>query len=146
MFFDRSTSGNVITVRRSDPEMPPPRVGGSGGLPRAVSEDPAPNVRQFLVSLQSDVRSLTRTETANAVIAVTPTEVERVARTVAKLRGRYLAQVLDLGHPNRPPLTDSEIGQLQRSREWYEEIERGFAALRSAIETGEVPLEGIRRD
>lgn len=143
MFFDRSTSGNVIAVRGRGTEAPPSHTGGSGGPSHAAS---GPNVRQFLVSLQGDVRALTRAETVSAVIAVTPAEVERIARAVAKLRGRYLVQVLDLGHPDRPPLTESEVGQLRRSREWYQEIERGFAELRSAIETGEVPLEGVRRD
>jgi len=145
MFFDRSASGNVVVARKRDPE-PSLRPIGHRGSELAPTDVAAPNVRQFLVSLQGDVRSLTRAETANAVIAVTPTEVERVARVVARLRGRYLAQVLDLGHPNRPPLTEAEIVQLRRSREWYQEVEQGFAALRSAIETGEVPLEGVRRD
>ncbi|WP_162912909.1 hypothetical protein [Rhodospirillaceae bacterium SYSU D60014] len=146
MFFDRSTSDNVIAVRRRNAGTTSPRHHGSEDSLPTIANSPSPNVRQFLCYVQSDLRALTRTETVNAVIAVTPSEVERVARAVAKMRGRYLAQVLDLGHADRPPLTEADVAQLRRAREWYEEVERGFTALRSAIETGELPLEGVRRD
>jgi hypothetical protein len=106
----------------------------------------SPNVRQYLFHLSSDARRLNETELRNAVVGVTPVEVERVARTVAKLRGRYLAQVVDTGAAAQGPLTRGEIEQLRQARENYEEMEAGFAALRAAIESGEIPLEGVRRD
>lgn len=111
-----------------------------------VSRIPAPSVRQYLFNLAGDTRRLSEAEVRNAVVGVTPVEVERVARAVARLRGRYLAQVVDIGAAAQGPLTRGEIEQLRAARENYEEMEAGFAALRGAIEAGEVPLEGIRRD
>jgi hypothetical protein len=111
-----------------------------------VSRIPAPSVRQYLFNLTGDARRLTESEVRNAVVGVTPLEVERVARAVARLRGRYLAQVVDIGAAAQGPLTRGEIEQLRAARENYEEMEAGFTALRGAIEAGEVPLEGIRRD
>jgi hypothetical protein len=105
-----------------------------------------PNVRQYLLHLATDARRLCESEVRNAVVGVTPTEVERVARAVAKLRGRYLAQVVDAGAAAQGPLTRGEIDQLRLARENYEELEAGFTALRRAIEVGEVPLEGVRHD
>lgn len=146
MFFDRPTSGNVIAVRTREPEPLPSRPSGSGRAMPAAADSASPNVRQFLYYVQSDLRALTHAETVNAVIAVTPSEVERVARIVAKLRGRYLAQILDLGHADRAPLNEADVERLRRAREWYQEVERGFTELRTAIESGELPLDGVRRD
>lgn len=119
----------------------PPRRNGT-----AVSRIPAPSVRQYLFNLAGESRRLSESEVRNAVVGVTPIEVERVARAVARLRGRYLAQVVDIGAAAQGPLTRGEIEQLRAARENYEEMEAGFAALRGAIEAGEIPLEGIRRD
>jgi hypothetical protein len=116
---------------------------GSGAV---VSRIPAPSVRQYLFNLTGDARRLSESEVRNAVVGVTPVEVERVARAVARLRGRYLAQVVDVGAAAQGPLTRGEIEQLRAARENYEEMEAGFTALRGAIESGEIPLEGIRRD
>lgn len=113
---------------------------------RAKTIPANPNVRQYLLHLATDSRRLCESEVRNAVVGVTPTEVERVARAVAKLRGRYLAQVVDVGAAAQGPLTRGEIDQLRLARENYEELEAGFAALRRAIEVGEVPLEGVRHD
>lgn len=120
-----------------------PAKSGGGGI---VSRIPAPNVRQYLFNLAGETRRLNETEVRNAVVGVTPVEVERVARAVARLRGRYLAQVVDIGAAAQGPLTRGEIEQLRVARQNYEELETGFAALRNAIEAGEIPLEGIRRD
>jgi hypothetical protein len=113
---------------------------------RSKSVPANPNVRQYLLHLASDSRRLSEAEVRNAVVGVTPTEVERVARAVAKLRGRYLAQVVDAGAAAQGPLTRGEIDQLRLARENFEEMEAGFNALRRAIEAGEIPLEGVRRD
>ncbi len=127
--------------------VPAPRsdaAGADGGRGKLYPANP--NVRQYLLHLAADARRLSESEVRNAVVGVTPTEVERVARAVAKLRGRYLAQVVDAGAAAQGPLTRGEIDQLRQARENYEEMEAGFAALRRAIEAGEIPLEGVRRD
>ncbi len=105
-----------------------------------------PNARQYLLHLTADTRRVSEQEVRSAVVAVTPTEVERVARAVAKLRGRYLAQIVDAGTAKQGAPSRGEVEQLRHARESYEELESGFATLRAAIEAGEIPLEGVRRD
>jgi hypothetical protein len=102
----------------------------------------APSIGQYLCHLNHDMRNFTRAETTNAVIGATPAELQRVVRLAAKLRGRYLAQVVDLGNPKRGPITEGDIRDLGRAREMYEEIDRGLAALRNAIESGDLDVDG----
>lgn len=124
-------------------------IGGERGRGQALvsSALPArPNARQYLFHLTADARRVSEQEVRSAVVAVTPTEVERVARAVAKLRGRYLAQIVDAGTAKQGAPGRGEVEQLRQARENYEELESGFATLRAAIEAGEIPLEGVRRD
>lgn len=120
--------------------------GSRGDAGRGYVLPASPSIRQYLFHLTADARRVNESEVRNAVVGVTPVEIERVARAVAKLRGRYLAQVVDTGATAQGPLTSGEVEQLRQARENYEELEAGFAALRAAIESGEVPLEGVRRD
>jgi len=53
--------------------------------------------------------------------------------------------VVDLGNPKRGPITEADIRDLGRAREMYEEIDRGLMALRGAIESGDLDLEGTAR-
>jgi hypothetical protein len=131
-----------------------PAADPSGNMVRLMGEDAkrrakllatAPSVGQYLCHLSHDMRNFTRAETANAVIGASPGELQRVVRLAAKLRGRYLAQVVDLGNPKRGPITESDIRDLGRAREMYEEIDRGLNALRHAIESGDLDLEGTQR-
>lgn len=126
-------------------------VAPANGAPRHESDrgyalPQSPSIRQYLFHLSTDARHIAEAEVRNAVVGVTPVEIERVARTLAKLRGRYLAQVVDAGAGAQGALTRGEVEQLRQARESYQELEAGFAALRAAIESGEIPLEGVRRD
>ena len=104
----------------------------------------APTVKQFLYQLIGDAKKLARREALNAVIDASPREIERLAWLVARLRGRYLAQVVDLA--NNPEMFpgEIEIAELRRARERYEETERGFAAIKAALGDGEIVLRGVR--
>lgn len=113
--------------------------------PGAAQPAPAaPTVRQFLYQLIGDAKKLARREALNAVIDASPREIERLAWLVARLRGRYLAQIVDLG--NNPDMLpgELEIAELRRARERYEEAERGFAAIKTALGEGEIVLRGVR--
>lgn len=103
-----------------------------------------PSVGQYLHHLQHDLKSYVRAETVNAVIGATPGEIQRVARIVAKLKGRYLATLMDLGNAAKGPVGESEVRELRRVREMYEEVELGLARLREAIEMGDLELDGVR--
>jgi len=104
----------------------------------------APTLKQFLYQLIGDAKKLARREALNAVIDASPREIERLAWLVARLRGRYLAQIVDLG--NNPEMFpgELEISELRRARERYEEAERGFAAIKAALGDGEIVLRGVR--
>jgi hypothetical protein len=105
-----------------------------------------PNVGQYLHHLQHDLKSYVRAETVNAVIGATPGEIQRVARIVAKLKGRYLATLMDLGNAAKGPIGESEVRDLRRAREMYEEVELGLTRLREAVEMGDLELDGVRAD
>lgn len=105
-----------------------------------------PNVGQYLHHLQHDLKSYVRAETVNAVIGTTPGEIQRVARVAAKLKGRYLATLMDLGNPTKGPIGEAEVRELRRFREMYEEIELGLTRLREAIEVGDLELDGVRSE
>ena len=105
-----------------------------------------PSVGQYIYHLQHDLKSYVRAETVNAVIGATPGEIQRVARIVAKLKGRYLATLMDLGNAHKGPIGDAEVRELRRAREMYEEVELGLTRLREAIEAGDLELDGVRGD
>src|SRR6185503_17475546 len=105
-----------------------------------------PSVGQYIYHLQHDLKSYVRAETVNAVIGATPGEIQRVARIVAKLKGRYLATLMDLGNATKGPVGESEVRELRRSRERYEEVELGLTRLREAIEAGDLELDGVKGD
>ena len=110
-----------------------------------VFENP-PTVGQYLYHLASDVRNFTRAEISGTVVGATPAEVQRLARLVAKLKGRYFAQALDLTSSEHGPISESDVRYLERARFMYEEVERALDSLRHAIETGDLALEGLRKD
>jgi hypothetical protein len=106
----------------------------------------APSVGQYLVHLASDIRSFTRAEINGTVVGATPAEVQRLARLTAKLKSRYFAQALDLTSVEHGPISENDIRFLERARFMYEEVERALDSLRHAIETGDLSLEGLKRD
>ena len=114
----------------------------------AAARNPArtPSVGQYIYHLAHDLKSYVRAETVNAVIGATPGEIQRVARIVAKLKGRYLATLMDLGNAHKGPIGDSEVRELRRAREMYEEVELGLTRLREAIEAGDLELDGVKAD
>jgi hypothetical protein len=131
-------AANAENARPAVPFAPPPQ--------RAKVFENVPSVGQYLYHLTSDIRAFTRAETEHAVQACTPVEVQRVARLLAKLKGRYLAQIVDLASSKRGPIGEMDIAEIRRSREMAEELELGLKALRSAIEIGDLPLAGVKND
>src|SRR6185436_5108582 len=73
------------------------------------------SARQYLYQLNLESKALTRAEALEAVAGVTGDEVRRVARVLARLRGRYLARIIDLGTATteRKTLTEGEIVELR---------------------------------
>jgi hypothetical protein len=117
---------------------------------RPATVDPtrqAVSAPQYLRELETFQRQQFQSEIANTVMTVTASEVEGAIRLAAKLRGRYLAKVLDAGAPShKRPFGDLETKELARTREMAEEMQRGVDALRHAIETGELQIPGVRKN
>ena len=124
-----------------------PQAAVSLAVPRHGNiSPPPPSIGQYLYHLNTDIRAFTRAETEHAVHTCTPAEVQRVARLLAKLKGRYLAQIVDLGSNMRGPIGEMDIANIRRAREMAEEVELGLLALRHAIESGDLPLAGVKAD
>lgn len=113
---------------------------------RAQFFERTPSVGQYLYHLAADLKNFNRAETQNAVVGATPVEVQRLGRILAKLKGRYLAQALDLGAVNHGPVTEVDIHNLERARFMYEELDRAVSLVRSSIEAGDLTLEGLQKD
>lgn len=111
---------------------------------QGASVPAAPTVRQFLSQLAAQERKLGRREALNAVIDVAPGEIEKLARLVARLRGRYLAKLIDLGNTVDTLPGELEVAEIRRVRERYEEMEQGLAAVKAALAEGDLTLRGVR--
>ncbi len=141
------TTGNVTPLKVPQAgfaEVRQPRAPLPQG--RAKAFENVPSVGQYLYHLNSDIRAFTRAETAHAVTSCTPIEVQRVARLLAKLKGRYLAQIVDLASGKRGPIGEMDVVDIRRAREMAEEVELGLTALRSAIENGDLALDGVKAE
>jgi len=138
----QATAKQPIRLMREQPAAAPATAKPAA----ARSAARTPSVGQYIYHLQHDLKSYVRAETVNAVIGATPGEIQRVARIAAKLKGRYLATLMDLGNANKGPIGDPEVRELRRTREMYEEVELGLMRLREAIEAGDLELDGVKAD
>jgi len=139
-------SAAVAAARPANTNGPVLRAPTLAPKERGRTYENAPTVGQYLYHLASDIRNFTRAEISGTVVGATPAEVQRLARLTAKLKGRYFAQALDLTSGEHGPISESDIRYLERSRFMYEEVERALDSLRHAIETGDLALEGLKRD
>jgi hypothetical protein len=137
---EKASPAPIRLVRAQPAALASPKPPAGGGVTRT------PSIGQYLYHLQHDLKSYVRAETVNAVIGATPGEIQRVARIAAKLRGRYLATLMDLGNASKGPVGESQVRELRRTREMYEEVELGLARLRDAIEAGDLELDGVKSD
>ncbi len=130
-------AGRTIAVGTPKPEPKPAAV---DPIRHAVS--PA----QYLRELAGFARGEAKSEIAKAVLTVTPTEVEAAINLSARLRGRYLARILDAGQiAAKRPFGETETKELAKMREMAEEMQKGVEALKRAIESGELNVPGLRQ-
>ena len=113
-------------------------AGKGGGLPRK-----GVNRQQFLRELDAFQHQQFAGEARKTVMDVSAAEIEGIVIIAAKLRGRYLAKVLDAGAAGRGPVTEGEMREIARCREMYEEARRGVEELKHALEQGEILLQGV---
>lgn len=103
------------------------------------------NAAQYVRELDRFIADEARRAVADTVMDVNPSEIEGVAKLAARIKGRYLAKLLDLGNPSKSTVQDTEVRELTRYRETYEELARGLDMLKAAIEAGDVGVSGMVR-
>ncbi|MEQ8815204.1 MAG: hypothetical protein RLO51_20545 [Thalassobaculum sp.] len=103
------------------------------------------NAAQYIRELERFAAEESRRAVADTVMDVNPGEIEGVAKLAARIKGRYLAKLLDLGNPTKGTIQDTEVRELTRYRETYEELARGLDMLKVAIEAGDVGVSGMVR-
>lgn len=103
------------------------------------------NAAQYIRELERFTAEESRRVVADTVMDVNPAEIEGVAKLAARIKGRYLAKLLDLGNPSKSAVQDTEVRELTRYRETYEELARGLDLLKAAIEAGDIGVSGMVR-
>lgn len=103
------------------------------------------NPAQYARELDRFAADEARRAVADTLMDVRSTEIEGVARLAARIKARYLAKLLDVGNPAKSGVQETEIKELMRYRETYEELGRGLDMLKSAIESGDVTVSGMIR-
>lgn len=117
--------------------------------PKPAAVDPsrhAVSPVQYLRELDGFARGQAKSEIAKAVLTVTASEVEAAINLSARLRGRYLARVLDASQiATKRPFGEAETKELAKMREMSDEMQKGIEALKRAIESGELNVPGLRQ-
>ena len=134
---ERNTDRGAERTERAEPQAA--WLQGQGaGLPRK-----GVNRQQLLRELDGFQRQQFASEARKTVMDVSAREIEGIVTIAAKLRGRYLAKLLDSGASGRGPVTEGEMREIARCREMYEEARRGVEELKQALEQGEIVLQGM---
>lgn len=103
------------------------------------------NPQQYARELDRYMNEQNRQLTQETVMEVAAGELEGVAQMAAKARGRYFAKLLDSGAPRHGFLQEAEVAELRFYREMYEEMTRGFEAMRDAIGAGDITVLGMKK-
>ena len=103
------------------------------------------NAAQYVRELDRFAAEENRRAVSDVVMEVNQSEVEGVVRHAARIKGRYLAKLLDIGNKSKSGVMEAEVNELTRYRETYEELARGLDILKSAIEAGDISVSGTVR-
>jgi hypothetical protein len=148
---ERNTASNTVPLRRAANQ-----PGRSEGV--AATEEKragwldAPSVpvgrvnpAQYARELDRFAADEARRTVADTLLDVRSAEIEGVAKLAARIKARYLAKLLDVGNPQKSGVQETEIKELVRYRETYEELGRGLDMLKASIESGDVVVSGMIR-
>ncbi|GEO82770.1 hypothetical protein [Pararhodospirillum oryzae] len=97
---------------------------------------------QFTRHITSELEEQTRLALERYVGDIGADEVVDMARNLAQMRGRYLAQALAVGTNRQPPARE-EIEELKGMREQIDELDLAFRAIRDAIAAEQVAVREI---
>ena len=103
---------------------------------------PTITAQQYVSELDRFLSRQNEHLTKKVVLGVSSIEIERLVKLSAKVRGRYIAKLLDLGGDGHLVLKESELIDLRRTRESHEELLAGLNVLKNAISNGEITVSG----
>ena len=103
---------------------------------------PTITAQQYVSELDRFLNKQNEHLTKKVVLGVSSVEIERLVKLSAKVRGRYIAKLLDLGGDGHLVLKESELIDLRRTRESHEELLAGLNVLKNAISNGEIIVGG----
>ena len=103
---------------------------------------PTITAQQYVSELDRFLNKQNEHLTKEVVLGVSSVEIERLVKLSAKVRGRYIAKLLDLGGDGHLVLKESELIDLRRTRESHEELLAGLNVLKNAISNGEIIVSG----
>ena len=106
------------------------------------SHEGAVNARQYVVELDRFLNRQNNNLTQGVVLDVSSHEIEQVIKLSARVRGRYIAKVLDIGRSETGGLKESELLELRRHRQSCEELSLGIDILKEAIAVGDISVTG----
>ncbi len=115
------------------------------GLKKATKEREVKSTmtaQQYVSELDRFLTKQNENLTKKVVLGVSSVEIERLVKLSAKVRGRYIAKLLDLGGDGHLVLKESELIDLRRTRESHEELLAGLNVLKNAISNGEIIVSG----
>ena len=115
------------------------------GLDKTTKEKevkPTITAQQYVSELDRFLNKQNEHLTKKVVLGVSSVEIERLVKLSAKVRGRYIAKLLDLGGDGHLGLKESELIDLRRTRESHEELLAGLNVLKNAISNGEIIVSG----
>ena len=97
--------------------------------------------QRFLMEIEQGIRVANRKVIHQSIPPITADTLLPFAVSVARLRARYLEAAFRFAEKDSGDLLDdSEISELRRQRQMYEEARDAFEALRHAIERGYVEV------
>src|SRR3546814_11977001 len=94
------------------------------------------NAAQYVRELDRFISDEGSRAVADTVMDVNPGEIEGVAKLAARIKGRYLAKLLDLGNPSKSTVQDAEVRELTRHLEPYEESSEERRVGKECVRSG----------
>tara|TARA_B100000214_G_scaffold109523_1_gene77300 strand:+ start:2000 stop:2782 length:783 start_codon:yes stop_codon:yes gene_type:complete len=117
-------------------------LSGSDQATKERKVKPTITAQQYVSELDRFLNKQNEHLTKKVVLGVSSIEIERLVKLSAKVRGRYIAKLLDLGGDGHLVLKESELIDLRRTRESHEELLAGLDVLKNAISNGEIIVSG----
>ena len=137
----------ILTSKRSQLPVALPckdSISPSGSEKATKEREVKPTItaQQYVSELDRFLSRQNEHLTKKVVLGVSSIEIERLVKLSAKVRGRYIAKLLDLGGDGHLVLKESELIDLRRTRESHEELLAGLNVLKNAISNGEITVSG----